>query len=202
MISPIFYTLLFIPFFLVDYFLLFCSVFLVVRVMLSLLSNFLSWSSTSLLFVSVSTSEIFICCDCSVFNCLWFLIFARDNYFLGLVHHIFVLLVMSFLACLYSCFCDLVTCYFTFHSLFYYILTNAMVLVLYCGFFYKLLFYFNNFYFTYVVNAGAVWFYSFLLIFLYFFCILILYDYCVIYLGSYIIYFMIFVCYILSLLIT
>ena len=109
---------------------------------------------------------------------------------------------MSFLACLYSCFCDLVTCYFTFHSLFYYILTNAMVLVLYCGFFYKLLFYFNNFYFTYVVNAGAVWFYSFLLIFLYFFCILILYDYCVIYLGSYIIYFMIFVCYILSLLIT
>ena len=41
---------------------------------LSLLSNFLFWSSTFLLFVSVSTSGIFICCDCSVFNCLWFLI--------------------------------------------------------------------------------------------------------------------------------
>ena len=40
---------------------LFCSVFSVVYFILSLLSNLLFWSSNSLLFVSVSTSGIFIC---------------------------------------------------------------------------------------------------------------------------------------------
>ena len=53
--------------------------------------------------------------------------------------------------------------------------------------------------------AGAVWFYSFLLVDINSFCSFIMYHYCIICLGSYIIYFMIyfmiFLCYILSLLI-
>ena len=71
--SNILYTIIY-SIFLVEYFLLYCSVFSLVYVILSLLSNFLFWSSTLLLFASVFTLGIFIYCDYSVFNGLWFLI--------------------------------------------------------------------------------------------------------------------------------
>ena len=71
--SNILYTIIY-SIFLVEYILLYCSVFSLVYVILSLLSNFLFWSSTLLLFASVFTLGIFIYCDYSVFNGLWFLI--------------------------------------------------------------------------------------------------------------------------------
>ena len=76
MISLTLCTLLFILFFLAESSLLFCSVFLVVYEMFFSLSNILVFS-TSLLFVSVSNSGSLICCSCSVFKCLCFLILVR-----------------------------------------------------------------------------------------------------------------------------
>ena len=98
--------------------------------------------------------------------CSFFLVYSRDLYLLCLFNFyllffisyfdVIIIFLDEFIIYLFRMWwafmfvwthviCDLIICYFTFHSLFYYILTNAMVLLFCFGFFYQFLLYFIDF---------------------------------------------------------
>ena len=95
-------------FFPVESFLLLRSVFSVVYIILSLLSNFLVWFSNSLIFalcVYMRYFSLMIFSMIVLFLNAFISLFWCDNHFLGWVYQIFVVsLVMRFLSWLNSCY--------------------------------------------------------------------------------------------------